>query len=105
LNALGRHLRDLVEVQGAASGLHLVVWFRALPASAEPALVQAARDHGVRVYPISPLFHPRAPGAVKRRPAGLVMGYALLEQEAIEEGVRRLAEVLVMAKRTNHRAC
>ena len=33
VNALGRHMGNLIEVQGAASGLHLVVWFQALPAS------------------------------------------------------------------------
>lgn len=104
VNALGRYLGKQIEVQGAASGLHLVVWFQALPASAESALVQAARDRGVRVYPISSLFHPGTPGALKRRPAGLVMGYALLEQEAIEEGVRRLAEALLVTKRTHHGA-
>lgn len=104
VNALGRHMGKLIEVQGAASGLHLVVWFQALPASAESSLVQAARDRGVRVYPISTLFHPSTPGELKQRPAGLVMGYALLEPEAIEEGVRRLAEALLVTKRTHHRA-
>ncbi len=103
VNALGRHMGNLIEVQGAASGLHLVVWFQALPASAESSLVQAARDRGVRVYPISTLFHPSTPGELKQRPAGLVMGYALLEPEAIEEGVRRLAEALLVTKRTHHR--
>ena len=104
VDALGRHLGQRIEVQGAASGLHLVVWFQALPASAEPALVQAARDRGVRVYPISPLFYPGAPAALQRRPAGLVMGYALLELGAIEEGVQRLAEALRVTLRAHHRA-
>lgn len=104
VNALGQHLGDQVEVQGAASGLHLVVWFRALPASAEPALVQAARQRGVRVHPISPLFHPRGPAAASRRSAGLVMGYALLDREAIEDGVRRLAEALPAVERMIQRA-
>lgn len=91
VDALTRHLGESARVEGAASGLHLVAWFPALPASAEPRLVQAARELGVRVYPISPLFHPGARTKEPRRPAGLVMGYALLELGAIEEGVSRLA--------------
>lgn len=90
LDALARHLGDAVLVQGAASGLHVVAWFPALPAHAEAALVQAARLRGVRVHPIGPLFAPSAPQG-GQRPAGLVMGYALLERAAIEQGVRRLA--------------
>ena len=99
LQALERHLGDQVEVQGDASGLHLVLWVRALPASAESALVKAARQLGVRVHPISPLFRPDTPATAPRRPVGLVMGYALLELEAIEEGVRRLAEALRTVRR------
>lgn len=91
VEALAAHLGDRVEVQGAASGLHLVAWFPDVPARAEPALVQAARRRGVRVYPIGPLYHPDKP---PKRPAGLVMGYALLELAAIDEGVRRLAAAL-----------
>ena len=89
--ALSRHLGAQVEVAGAASGLHLVAWFPALPAEREPALVQAARQQGVRVYPVGPLYHPEAPAL---RPTGLVMGYALLERDAIDEGARRLAVAL-----------
>ncbi|MBK9132889.1 MAG: PLP-dependent aminotransferase family protein [Betaproteobacteria bacterium] len=96
VDALARHLGDTVRVEGAASGLHLVAWLPALPAAAEPALVQAARARGVRVHPIGPLFHPSTRTRTKppRRPAGLVMGYALLERDAIDEGVRRLAEAV-----------
>lgn len=94
LDALARHLGARAEVQGAASGLHLVAWLPGVPASQEPALVQAARERGVRVYPVAPLFHPGTGGAAARRPAGLVMGYALLDSEAIDEGVRRLALAL-----------
>ncbi|WP_046113589.1 MocR-like pyridoxine biosynthesis transcription factor PdxR [Aquincola tertiaricarbonis] len=90
VEALARHLGEGVQVQGAASGLHLVAWFTGLPASAEGALVQAARQQDVRVYPIGPLFDATAPRA-RRRPAGLVMGYALLDRPTIEEGVQRLA--------------
>jgi len=95
VDALTQQLGERVVVQGAASGLHLVAWLPGLPWSAEPALVQAARDRGVRVYPIGPLHLPaREKRERAERPAGLVMGYALLDREAIEEGVRRLRSAL-----------
>lgn len=98
VDALDRHMGDEVEVQGAASGLHLVVWFRALPATAERALVDAAQQQGVRVHPISPLFHPSKTVHLVKRSAGLVMGYALLEADIIEDGVRRLAKALLQVR-------
>lgn len=94
LQALDRHLGGEVEVQGAASGLHVVVWFRSLPATAERALVGSARQQSVRVYPISQLFNPSKTRPAEQRSAGLVMGYALLDLDSIEEGVRRLADAL-----------
>lgn len=94
VEALNQYFGGSVQIQGAASGLHLVAWFTALPASAEAALVGAARQRGVRVYPIGPLYRP-APGSdAPSRRAGLVMGYALLERDAIESGVERLAAVV-----------
>ncbi len=78
-------------MQGAASGLHLVVWFRKLPASAEPALVRAAWEQGVCVYPVGPLYLRGTNQKTSQRHAGLIMGYALLNEEEIAKGVRRLA--------------
>lgn len=89
--ALESHLGEQVEVQGAASGLHLVAWCPGLPADSEPVLIQAARERGVRVYPVGPLYHPTEP---RTGCAGLVMGYSLLAQDEIEEGVRRLSIAL-----------
>ncbi len=92
-----------IRIEGAASGLHIVAWFPALAASAEQALVRAARKRGVRVYPISPMFNPSAGVKQRGRPAGLVMGYALLEPEAIEAGVELLAAaVSSLRERTSH---
>ena len=94
VEALQRHLGDQAEVQGTASGLHLVLWLHGLQASQEPALAAAALARGLRVYPLGPYFHPGSLAAARERPAGLVMGYALLEPERIEVGGRRLAEAL-----------
>jgi GntR family transcriptional regulator/MocR family aminotransferase len=101
VEALTSHLGKRVEIQGAASGLHLVAWFPTLSPSAEPQLVKAARERGVRVYPIAPLFHPDSRTKHHGRSAGLVMGYASLELSAIREGVRRLATCLL---EVNHAA-
>lgn len=100
INALERHLGGKIGVHGAASGLHLTVWFHSLPANAEPSLVAAARRRSVRIYPITPLFHPSASGSLQQRSCGLVMGYALLELKVIEEGVKRLAEALSEVERS-----
>ncbi|WP_407713115.1 PLP-dependent aminotransferase family protein [Comamonas testosteroni] len=99
VEALDRYLGEEVEVQGAASGLHVVVWFRALADTAERALVDAARQQGVRVHPIGPLFHSSKARPAGQRSAGLVLGYALLELDTIEEGVRRLAHALRQVSR------
>jgi len=94
VDALATHLGERVDVQGAASGLHLAAWFPRLRRQCEQALVEAAHQGGVRVYPISTFFHPAFESAAADRPAGLVMGYALLEKPQIDEGVLRLAAAL-----------
>jgi GntR family transcriptional regulator/MocR family aminotransferase len=94
LTSLQRHLPDRVTVQGAASGLHVVAWVNDLPYAQEEALVVAARRERVRVYPLSPFYVADPHIANKRRPAGLVLGYALLAPEQIEIGVRRLSSAL-----------
>ena len=95
LSALKSHLGDRIKVQGAASGLHVVVWFPALPSRHEPALVDAARALGVGVYPIGPLYQtPTRTQADSEGVTGLVLGYALLDRENIEEGVKRIALAL-----------
>jgi GntR family transcriptional regulator/MocR family aminotransferase len=47
------------------------------------------------VYPITPLYA-AAPADSRPAIAGLVMGYACLDEEAIWRGVRLLAEVLTV---------
>lgn len=94
LEALERHLGAHVMVQGAASGLHLVAWIPGLPCEREVELVEAARQQRVLVHPIGRFYLPDTDPRTAARPAGLVMGYALLEPEQIDLGVRRLAGVL-----------
>lgn len=88
LDATSRFLAGRVRVQGAAAGLHVVLWFPELTADRTAALIASARRRGVGVYPVAPYFF-TPPGE-----AGLILGYAALAEAAIEEGVRRLGEAL-----------
>lgn len=93
LAALTAVLGDAATVVGADAGLHVVVWLNRVPRSREHALVARAHAAGLGVYPITPLYAP-APAAALPDTAGLVMGYASLDERAIERGVRILGEVL-----------
>lgn len=93
LDAIARHLPGDVRVSGTAAGLHVVLWLPSLQSQDEPALVAAARGQGVGVYPVSPLFaHPPSPPSA--RPAGLILGYASLTSDLIQQGIRTLASVM-----------
>ena len=71
-------------VTGVAAGLHAIV---RLPRAVDGiALVQAAREHSVGVYPLGFAF-----AELRREHEGLVLGYANLSEPAIAEGIRRLA--------------
>lgn len=91
LAALDATLGTGVVVEGSAAGLHVVAWLRDLPADREADLVAAARAAGVGVYGVAPFYHPEGPAPAQ---AGLVMGYAALEPDAIDRGVARLAAVV-----------
>jgi GntR family transcriptional regulator/MocR family aminotransferase len=88
LAALGESFGDAVEVCGANAGMHLVVWLRDLPAAQVGALARAAAAAGVGIYPVSPFYE--APPAR----AGLLLGYAALDEREIRVGVERLARLL-----------
>jgi GntR family transcriptional regulator/MocR family aminotransferase len=93
LAALSATLGDEVTVVGADAGLHVVVWLDRVPRTREAVLVARARAAGLGVYPVSPLYA-RATAAELPSTVGLVMGYASLDERAIERGVRTLKEVL-----------
>jgi GntR family transcriptional regulator/MocR family aminotransferase len=94
LDALRRRFGDRIQIDGAAAGLHVVVWFSDLPHTSEPALIEAARAKGVGIYPVSPLFDQRHPSRYRPSVVGLVMGYAALEARQIERGCQVLAQVV-----------
>ena len=84
--AVARELPQ-ARVSGISAGLHALV---RLPGAVElQALMSAAAERSLRVYPLE--LHRIAPA---RETDALVMGYANLSEPAIDEGVRRLAQVL-----------
>jgi GntR family transcriptional regulator/MocR family aminotransferase len=93
LDAVARHLPDDAQLAGTAAGLHAVLWLPSVRPQDEPGLAAAARSRGVGVYPVSPLFAKPQLGA-RRRPAGLILGYASLTAEQIDQGMRTLAAAL-----------
>jgi GntR family transcriptional regulator/MocR family aminotransferase len=93
LASLSATLGDAVTVVGADAGLHIVVWLNRVPMTQEDALIARAHAAGLGVYPVTPLYAP-APTAARPDTAGLVMGFASLDEQAIKRGVRTLKEVL-----------
>lgn len=93
LDAISRYLPADAHVVGTAAGLHVVLWLPTVRQQDEPALVAAARERGVGVYPVSPLFAGPAPRA-RARQAGLILGYASLTVDQIRQGVRALAAAI-----------
>jgi GntR family transcriptional regulator / MocR family aminotransferase len=83
--ALQAHLGSEIDVGGDAAGMHLVAWFPKLAPQAVDALAAACKERDVGVYSI-------ARHAVRPlRRGGLILGYGLLDEAAIEAGVRGLA--------------
>jgi GntR family transcriptional regulator/MocR family aminotransferase len=85
LTALGRRLPWL-EPAGISAGLHLVTWLP--PRLDETAVVDAARRAGVGIDAVGP-YRIGHPG-----PGGLIFGYATVSEQAIAEGINRLARVI-----------
>lgn len=93
LAALSVTLGDAATVVGADAGLHVVVWLNRIPKAQEDALIARSHRAGLGLYPVTPLYAP-TPMAARPDIAGLVMGYASLDERAIGRGVQILGEVL-----------
>jgi GntR family transcriptional regulator/MocR family aminotransferase len=85
LAALDRRLPWL-EPAGISAGLHLVTWLP--PHLDEATVVDAARRAGVGIDAVGP-YRIGNPG-----PGGLIFGYATVGEQAIAEGIERLAGVI-----------
>jgi GntR family transcriptional regulator/MocR family aminotransferase len=88
IRAIEDHLGDDVGVQGVSAGIHALLWLNGRPASEVPKLIAAAAQIGVGIYPVAPYFL-HAP-----RRAGLLLGYASMDEPLIAEGIARIAKVL-----------
>ncbi|MGH9592530.1 MAG: PLP-dependent aminotransferase family protein, partial [Bryobacteraceae bacterium] len=88
LAAVDRHFGKDVEVTGSHAGVHMMLWFPKLHASSLPEVVKRAAQAGVGIYSASPHHL----GKAER--AGVIMGYARLSPEEINEGMRLLGRVV-----------
>ena len=93
LQAITQYLPKDVRIDGTAAGLHVVLWLPSLSAQQEAALVATARREGVGVYPVGLLFTPPTFDEPPRS-AGLILGYASLSIEQIQQGISILAGVI-----------
>lgn len=84
--ALGREFGGDIGVMGSPAGLHILVWFNKLSRSDVPSLIAKSREMGVGVYPLDQYYLKPA------EKAGLLMGFATIEEDKIAKGVGRLAE-------------
>jgi GntR family transcriptional regulator / MocR family aminotransferase len=95
LAALQTELPDF-EPAGIAAGLHLVAYMpRDLD---EPALVAAAARRGMAIYGLTPYR------ITHEGRAGLIFGYATLDEGTLERGARILAQVVGDLRRARPRA-
>jgi GntR family transcriptional regulator / MocR family aminotransferase len=85
LAALAEHL-PAFRPAGVSAGLHLVTWLP--PDLDEQTVVAAALRHGVQVNGVGP-YRVTNPG-----PAGLIFGYATLNERAITDGIVTLARAI-----------
>jgi GntR family transcriptional regulator/MocR family aminotransferase len=92
LNALRDQLPDL-EPAGVSAGLHLVAWLP--PDLDETAVVSAAARRGLGVSGVKP-YRICSPGR-----AGLIFGYATVNERAIAHGIGILAEVISELRATS----
>lgn len=100
LQAIGRHLPSDARIDGAAAGLHVVLWLPRFGAADEPALCAAARAGGVGLHALSGLY--ATAGARAATPAaGFVLGYASLTVAQIRSGIATLGRVLQAFERVS----
>jgi GntR family transcriptional regulator/MocR family aminotransferase len=84
VDALKQRFGPDIEIAGASTGLHLVVWLPALATRRVDALIAGCRARGVAVYSMAPY----ATRALPR--SGLLLGYGLVNVGDIPRGVGAL---------------
>lgn len=86
LEGIQKHLGNRVEITGDGAGAHVVLWPK--QSIAEQTVLKDAAARGVGVYGISP-YCLKPPSRT-----GILLGYSRMREREIEEGLRRLGEVL-----------
>jgi GntR family transcriptional regulator/MocR family aminotransferase len=91
VTAINKHLADVAVIYGGSSGIHLTI---ALPEALNDVTIsKAALAQGVYTQPLSKL----ATGSVLCN--GLMLGYAQVPEEQMEENVILLAQVIEANKK------
>ncbi len=88
LSSLDDAFGDRIEITGSNAGIHVVTWFQDLGAGQTDEIVAGAKAVGVGVYPVAPYY--LTPPAR----AGLLLGYASLDERQIHVGIAKLANVV-----------
>ena len=97
LEASEEHLGDRVEIVGTGAGVHAVMWLRHYHRSQVPAITAEGRRYGVGLYAVTP-YYLRPPAR-----AGLLVGYACLDEREIRQGISVLDRVLHGVRGSLHR--
>ncbi len=85
MDGLARELGDALHIADSRAGMHLVAWLRKADQAQGRALILAAREKGLDLYPIAP-YYQRVPAQ-----AGLLMGFASMSVAEIEQAVQVFA--------------
>lgn len=92
LKALRERLGERVSIVGTDAGLHVLAWINRLPQARESELTERAAAVALGLYGVSGLYD--RPDDPDRR-AGLVIGYAALDEAQIAAGIARLDGLLL----------
>ena len=91
LKVLRERLGERVSIVGTDAGLHALAWINGLPQAREAELTERAASASLGLYGVSGLYD--RPDDPERR-AGLVIGYAALDEAQIATGIARLDGLL-----------
>lgn len=84
-----RNMLHHVKISGENAGLHLLLHYQG--ERSEQELIRLAAQRGVKIYGMSDAYIGNLPES--RKPT-LILGYAGLSEEQIEEGIRRLSDCI-----------
>jgi GntR family transcriptional regulator / MocR family aminotransferase len=88
LQAISEHFGQRAEVCGANAGLHILAWIRGHNGKPVGSAVERARRVGVGLYSVAP-YYLKPP-----QRTGVLLGYGMLGEREIREGIARLASAL-----------